>query len=712
VTVFSERPKPSLARDGNVLPEGWADLFLDDMVVHAIGGEWGEADEAPGLVKVSVIRGTEFRSWARDRGATAAERWIRRSRVGRRLLQEGDIVVEISGGGPGQPVGRTLRIDGEALRRAKNPLVCANFCRLMRLHPAVDPAFVQLALHEKYLRGEIADYQTQTTNLRNLNFDDFRAGTVIRLAPLAEQKRIVSRVEELLDAVQGVRDRLTRTRAFVKRLRQAVLAAAAAGRLTEDWRHQKIAPFAPGLERAFAVRREEWAAEVAAAEAVKRRPPKRPARLDPGAWLAPDPLPLPEVPEGWSLVALQDVLHGIQYGTSVRAVKNLKNGVPVLRMGNIQDGAIDLSDLKMIDRQAENIPAFRLQRGDILFNRTNSPELVGKAAVFDHDLEAVFASYLVRIRCDESLVSSRYVCAWINSPWGRQWARAVRTDCVSQSNINASKLLTMPLPAPPLAEQEEIVRRMEALCNLADVVEKRVEAAWAQVEKLPRTILERAMRGELVPTEADLARYEGREHEPAALLVAKILADREEERRPRLEALPRQMGPRLPGPRPAGGLAGSLGDPGDAPPGSPEEILAAFRRACWGAKPMTSMELLRKVEIGLEGSIRPHRGRLEELLEIAVERRILLSAGGLFLGATPKFARYDDDFLLGVIAGLLGSLENGGLESDPRTLTRAVAVHLGYSQVTAAMRDRMEEVFAEGLRSGRLAVRGGRIYVP
>jgi hypothetical protein len=247
---------------------------------------------------------------------------------------------------------------------------------------------------------------------------------------------------------------------------------------------------------------------------------------------------------------------------------------------------------------------------------------------------------------------------------------------------------------------------MEALCGLADVIEKRVEAAWAQVEKLPRTILERAMRGELVPTEAELARYEGREHEPAALLVAKILADREEERRPRLEALPRQIGPRPSGPRLAGRTAGNLGDPGDAPPGSPEETLAAFRQACWGAEAMTSAELLRKVELRLGGSLHPHR--LAELLELAVERRILLPAGGLFLGATPKFARYDDDFLLGVIAGLLA----GGLESDPRTLTRAVAIHLGYSQVTAAMRDRMEEVFAEGLRSGRLALRGSRICVP
>jgi hypothetical protein len=123
---------------------------------------------------------------------------------------------------------------------------------------------------------------------------------------------------------------------------------------------------------------------------------------------------------------------------------------------------------------------------------------------------------------------------------------------------------------------------------------------------------------------------------------------------------------------------------------------------------MTSADLLRKVERRLGGSTPPHPARLDEFLEIAVERRIIASTGGHFLGATPKFARYDDDFLLGVITRLLA----GGLESDPRTLSRAVAIHLGYSQVTAAMRDRMEEVFTEGLRSGRLAVRGGRICVP
>jgi len=689
VTVFSERPLPSLARDGSLLPEGWTEVDLDEIVVHAIGGEWGEPEEKPGLEKVSVIRGTEFRDWARERGATAAERWIRRSRLAKRLLQAGDLIVEISGGGPEQPVGRTLCIDEEAIRRAKSPLVCSNFCRLMRIHPAIDPAYVQLAIQDKYLRGEIADYQTQTTNLRNLDFAGFLAGTVLRLAPRPEQERIVERVEELLAGAQRARERLQRARAVIKRFRQSVLADATSGRLTEPWRERQAAvePSAAALRRVVAARREDWAAEVRRAEAERRRPPKPPADL--ASWQAPEPLPVPEVPEGWSLVPLRTVVRTLQYGTSVRAAKTLQNGVPVLRMGNIQDGALDLSDIKVIDPGIAKIALYRLCRGDILFNRTNSPELVGKAAVFDHDFEAVFASYLVRIGCDERLVSSRYVCAWINSPWGRRWARTVRTDCVSQSNINAAKLQTMPVPVPPLAEQEEIVRRIEALFDLADAIEGRLRAAWAQVERLPRTILERAFRGELVPTEAELARDEGRQHEPAALLIERVRSARELERRPRLEALPRL--------RSAGKSALAA------------EALAAFRQACWGATAMNEGELLRRVAVRL-GSVRSERlepGELAALLETALERRIVYRAGDLILGATPKFARYADDFLLSVIRALLA-----GRESDRRTLTREVAAHLGYSQITVAMCDRMEEVFEEGIRRGLLVAHGSRLTYP
>jgi type I restriction enzyme S subunit len=484
------------------LPEGWAEATLEELAIHVLGGEWGEADlpaAGPESVRVRVVRGTEFRDWERSKGATAALRRIGRASLDRRRLAEGDLVVETSGGGVRQPVGRTLRIDEAALARSPEPLVCSNFCRQVRLRPGVDSAYVQLALTCRYLDGSLDAFQTQTTNLRNLDFPAFLNGVTFPIPPLAEQERIAARAAQLLARIGHVRDLLTQVGATVKRLRQSVLASACSGHLTEDWRAEQAGgePFFELMARRLAERRRRFEAECREAASSGRKPPRRPRNLTPVAWQAPDSLALPPLPPGWSLIALGDVLERVQQGTSVRS-EAVAGGIPVLRMPNIKDGEIDLRDLKTIPPEAEDFPAFTLRRGDILFNRTNSPELVGKAAVFEADLEAIFASYLLRLVCDERLVVPRYVCYWINSPWGRAWARAVRTDCVSQSNINGSKLLVLPLPAPPLAEQREIVQRIESLFGLASRTEERLAAAAARVERLPRTILSRALRGELV----------------------------------------------------------------------------------------------------------------------------------------------------------------------------------------------------------------------
>ena len=146
-------------------------------------------------------------------------------------------------------------------------------------------------------------------------------------------------------------------------------------------------------------------------------------------------------------------------------------------MGNIQEGSIDITDLKYIPANTESLSNFFIETGDILFNRTNSPELVGKSAVYNEKLHAVFASYLVRVRPNCNLILSDYLCCWINGMWGRQWAQIIRTDGVSQSNINAQKLSVMPIPLPPLAEQHEIVRRVNALFARADAIDREVGAA-------------------------------------------------------------------------------------------------------------------------------------------------------------------------------------------------------------------------------------------
>ncbi|HYG62214.1 MAG TPA: restriction endonuclease subunit S [Thermoanaerobaculia bacterium] len=659
------------------LPDGWMDTVLEDLIVHALGGEWGEdpkaeLPEGAELVRVSVLRGTEFRQWDREKGATAAERLIKPSSLARRRLAPGDLVVEISGGGPDQPVGRTLLVDQEAVEQAKNPLICSNFCRQIRLHPDIDPLYVQIVLRHRYLRGDFNRYQAQTTNIRNLNFNEFLAGVSVPVPPLAEQRRIAGMAGDLLGRVDNARRRLERMPGILKRFRQAVLAAAYAGKLTEEWRR-------------------------------KGNGSLRLLRADLPAWELPSPLEMPEVPSAWEILPLREVTSRVQYGLSLKADGEARGGIPMLRMGNIQDGRIDDSDLKYLDPEIRDLSSFLLARGDILFNRTNSPELVGKAAVYDLEREAVFASYLVRISCDERRVASRFLCGWINSPWGRWWARTVRTDGVSQSNISTSKLQVMPVPVPPLEEQREIVRRVEALFELAESIERRVAVAVASADRLTQAVLGAALRGVLVPAEATLATREGRDFEAAWTLLERVRAEREN----------------------AGGATGgqrgrrgrSRPEPGEpaAPPGPPrledlaaEQVLALFRQACWGAGEMSEEELFRRVarRHGCKRLTKGLQARLREHLALAITRRIVGRAGDqLLVGATPNFARYEQEFLLQALLAVVRK----GAEYERTAVCRAIAARLGYSQVTAAMRERMEEIFGTAIRMGLLEARGGRL---
>lgn len=687
----------TIGRRAGELPEGWTEATLEELVIHALGGEWGEeparAEQSAELVRVSVLRGTEFRDWKRDKGRGAAVRALKKDSFVKRRLAAGDLVVEISGGGAGQPVGRTLLIDEEALAAATHPLICSNFCRQVRLHPGVSPTYVHLVLTHQYLCGGLDEHQTQTTNIRNLNFQSFLQRVILPLPPRPEQGRIVGKVEELMAPLDHVRERLSHARRSLRRFRQSLLASAYSGRLTEEWRETQAAgePVEELLARVFAARREEHEKRRLDAEAFDERAPRRPRNLEPSPWESPEPLEAPEVPEGWRLAALQDLIHRSQYGTSVKADGDAKTGVPMLRMGNVQDGKMELSDLKYIDPDKEDVVSYTVRRGDILFNRTNSPELVGKAAVYDEDRRVVFASYLVRVECDERLVDSRYVCGWINSPWGRFWARTVRADCVSQSNINASKLLSLPVPVPSLAEQREIVRRIEENLKLAAEVEKRIVKVAEGLEKLLRTILTRALRGELVPTEAEAARSEGRDYEPAVDLLDRIRAER------------LSPTPGLPG-----GSGPSLRSRG--PTAISETILAAIRQACWGAGAIAREDLIQRVAVRLGCATfgKNIRARIERHLKVAIARRIIAPEGDLLTGATPTFGRYDFNFLI----RMTKSLMQPGVEYDRAELVRALAASLGYSQITLAIRNRMDRVFEWAAQQGELWVSGDKAVSP
>ena len=202
-----------------------------------------------------------------------------------------------------------------------------------------------------------------------------------------------------------------------------------------------------------------------------------------------------EVPESWVWCRLDDIVCELKYGTSEKSSSVGK--IAVLRMGNITNvGTIDYSNL-VYSSNDEDIEQYSLEKNDLLFNRTNSSEWVGKTAIYKEEHPAIYAGYLIRIR--PLLISSDYLNTVMNSGYYRDWCYDVKTDAVNQSNINAQKLSQLMIPIPPLKEQERIVAEMDKWISLIDIVKNGKGDLLTVIKQAKSKILDLAIHGKLVP---------------------------------------------------------------------------------------------------------------------------------------------------------------------------------------------------------------------
>lgn len=151
----------------------------------------------------------------------------------------------------------------------------------------------------------------------------------------------------------------------------------------------------------------------------------------------------------------------IQYGISERANTD-GAGVPMIRMNNLQPLGWDFSDLKHIELEEAALNKYRLEPGDILFNRTNSKELVGKCEVFNEPGDWVFASYLIRVRLDRLKALPEFVSAFLNTEAGRMQIDQVSRQIAGMSNVNAEELKELDVPLPPISVQTSIFQMYQA----------------------------------------------------------------------------------------------------------------------------------------------------------------------------------------------------------------------------------------------------------
>ena len=418
-----------------------------------------------------------------------------------------------------------IGMDGDFVAsRWKGELALLNqrVCRVKPISSYFDEDFLFLCL-QPYL--DAINEETSSVTVKHLSSRSVE-DIPLPLPPLAEQRRIVAKIEELFSELDKGVESLKTAREQLKVYRLAILQHAFEGKLTARWREANPTPsnseelFArlkQERERVYEARLKEWQRAVSIKTRSRNgklvRKPKAPNPLDRLPAEVRESLPL--LPDGWLWDKLGWMTCGVEYGTGAKSSKAGTH--PVIRMGNIQNGRIDWNDL-VYTSDAEEIAQYELKPGDVLFNRTNSPELVGKTAVYEGEQPALFAGYLIRVNHNPDVVDNRYLAFFLNSRTAIQYGNTVKTDGVNQSNINGEKLQGYPFPYCSLAEQREISRMLDDVFSELNRYEQLIEAELLRSDALRRSILQRAFSGQLVPQDAN--------DEPAALLLERIRAEK------------------------------------------------------------------------------------------------------------------------------------------------------------------------------------------
>lgn len=196
----------------------------------------------------------------------------------------------------------------------------------------------------------------------------------------------------------------------------------------------------------------------------------------------------------WKWKTLGDVCESVEYGSSAKSKPT--GNVPVLRMGNIQDGKLDWGKL-VFTSDKEEIEKYLLKHNDVLFNRTNSPELVGKTAIYKSESPAIFAGYLIRIHRKEDLLDADYLNYFLNSQIAFDYGKTVVISSVNQANINGAKLKGYPIPLPSILEQRNIVTKLDALSEGTQRLARLYQRKHSALEALKQSLMNQAFTGKL-----------------------------------------------------------------------------------------------------------------------------------------------------------------------------------------------------------------------
>jgi type I restriction enzyme S subunit len=368
---------------------------------------------------------------------------------------------------------------------------------------------------------------SRATTVPSLRKGDVESIT-IPLPPLSEQRRIGLEIDRQLTRLDDALATLRRVQRNLKRYRTSVLKAAVEGRLvpTEaELARAEGRTYEPAwvlLERIFAERRRLWEADERTGIAVQRRIPendRRRARYAEHPTV--DASELSPLPEGWTWTRI-DVAGRVQLGRQRSPAHHTGSDMrPYLRVANVFEDRIDITDVMSMNFSARDFETYRLKFGDILLNEGQSPHLVGRPAMYRNELQgACFTNSLVRFQASDGVVPRFALVVFLAQLHTRRYMRIAQIT-TNIAHLGAGRFAEIEFPLPPRAEQVRIADEVERLLTIADATTAAVLTDLDRISRLRQSILKWAFEGRLVdqdPTE-----------EPGSVLLERIKAERQEQ---------------------------------------------------------------------------------------------------------------------------------------------------------------------------------------
>jgi Restriction endonuclease S subunits len=514
------------------LPDSWARVAITEVLEPNNNGKplqqgWSpQCERFPadshtwGVLKTTAIQSGEFRDYENKSLPPHLEP---RPHI---EVEPGDLLMTCAG--PRSRCGVICLVE-----RTRPKLMISGKMYRFRPHcEAMNPKYLAYFVQTREAQLEIDRMKTGISDSGlNLTHDRFSA-LQVPVAPLEEQHRIVAKIEEMFSELNKGVESLKTAREQLRIYRQAVLKNAFEGKLTAKWREENRDNLEAGIEFLARIKDaqnarykcavDEWmtAAKAWAADGMGRKKPSKPEHL-----VLPPPLTtrdlesLPALPTGWLWTRLGELFSSSPQNGLYKPAGAYGNGTHIIRIDDFYDGKlIKQSGFKRLELEDNEAEKYKVDDGDIIINRVNSIEYLGKCAlVYGLREETVFESNIMKCNIVEN-VSKRFYVFYLSSHDGRSRLCSNAKHAVNQASINQKDVANTPVPLPSFAEQIDIVGLIEKHLSQSDALIGEIDLTLSKAEALRQSILNKAFSGQLVAQDPG--------DEPASVLLERIRTEK------------------------------------------------------------------------------------------------------------------------------------------------------------------------------------------